>query len=92
MQDKPMGTRGTERTEISRRESLKLGAAGLVTSLMPGAALAGSTKNSSTSQSEGPMADHTAIRPFHFEVPQADLADLRARIKATKWPRPRTGE
>jgi pimeloyl-ACP methyl ester carboxylesterase len=32
------------------------------------------------------MADHTAIRPFHFEVPQADLADLRARIKATKWP------
>jgi pimeloyl-ACP methyl ester carboxylesterase len=26
------------------------------------------------------------IRPFHVEVPEADLADLRRRIKATKWP------
>ncbi len=32
------------------------------------------------------MADNTAIRPFHFEAPQADLLDLRNRIKATKWP------
>jgi pimeloyl-ACP methyl ester carboxylesterase len=32
------------------------------------------------------MADNTAIRPFHFEAPQADLVDLRHRIKATKWP------
>src|SRR5271170_5393937 len=32
------------------------------------------------------MADNTAIRPFHFEAPQADLVDLRNRIKATKWP------
>jgi pimeloyl-ACP methyl ester carboxylesterase len=32
------------------------------------------------------MADNTAIRPFHFEAPQADLTDLRARVKATKWP------
>jgi pimeloyl-ACP methyl ester carboxylesterase len=28
----------------------------------------------------------TAIRPFTFEFPQADLDDLRARIKATRWP------
>ena len=32
------------------------------------------------------MADNTAIRPFHFEAPQAKLVDLRNRIKATKWP------
>src|ERR1700680_508829 len=32
------------------------------------------------------MADNTAIRPFHFEAPQADLVDLRNRVKATKWP------
>ena len=32
------------------------------------------------------MAENTAIRPFHFEAPQADLVDLRNRIKATKWP------
>jgi pimeloyl-ACP methyl ester carboxylesterase len=26
------------------------------------------------------------IRPFHVSFPDADLADLRRRIKATKWP------
>ena len=32
------------------------------------------------------MPDNTAIRRFHFETPQSELADLRQRIKATKWP------
>ena len=32
------------------------------------------------------MADNTSIRPFHFEASQADLADLRRRVSATKWP------
>src|SRR5215467_8297141 len=27
-----------------------------------------------------------AIRPFHFNASEADLADLRKRIAATKWP------
>src|SRR5260370_27429458 len=27
-----------------------------------------------------------AIRPFHFEAPEADLADLRQRLAATRWP------
>src|SRR4051794_981890 len=31
-------------------------------------------------------ADATAIRPFTIDTPQADLDDLRARIKATRWP------
>jgi len=31
-------------------------------------------------------AGTTAIRPFTFEAPQADLDDLRARIAATRWP------
>ncbi len=30
--------------------------------------------------------DSTAIRPFHVHFPEADLADLRARILATRWP------
>src|SRR5262245_5069284 len=30
--------------------------------------------------------DNTAIRPFRFEAPEADLIELRRRIKATKWP------
>ena len=28
----------------------------------------------------------TAIRPFRIEIPEADLADLRRRIAATRWP------
>ncbi len=34
------------------------------------------TQTSATEQA----ADKTAIRPFHFEAPQADLTDLRKRI------------
>jgi pimeloyl-ACP methyl ester carboxylesterase len=32
------------------------------------------------------QADLAAIRPFTFEAAEADLADLRARIAATRWP------
>jgi pimeloyl-ACP methyl ester carboxylesterase len=28
----------------------------------------------------------TAIRPFHVNVPDADLADLKLRLAATRWP------
>ncbi len=30
--------------------------------------------------------DTPDIRPFHVDVPEAALADLRRRISATKWP------
>ena len=30
--------------------------------------------------------DKNAIRPFHFNFPEADLTELRKRINATKWP------
>jgi pimeloyl-ACP methyl ester carboxylesterase len=30
--------------------------------------------------------DATAIRPFHVEVPEEQLAELRRRIEATRWP------
>ena len=35
-------------------------------------------------------AGATAIRPFHVEVPEEELADLRRRIAATRWPEPET--
>src|ERR671915_293651 len=35
-------------------------------------------------------AEATAIRPFTFETPEADLEDLRARIAATRWPEKET--
>jgi epoxide hydrolase-like protein len=28
----------------------------------------------------------TEIRPFHVDVPEDDLDDLRRRIAATRWP------
>ena len=28
----------------------------------------------------------TDVRPFHVEIPEADLAELRRRIEATRWP------
>jgi pimeloyl-ACP methyl ester carboxylesterase len=35
-------------------------------------------------------ADKTAIRPFRVNVPEAELAELRRRIKATRWPEKET--
>src|SRR4051794_32368763 len=31
-------------------------------------------------------ADLTAVRPFEVHVPEEQLADLRRRIAATRWP------
>jgi pimeloyl-ACP methyl ester carboxylesterase len=31
-------------------------------------------------------SDKTAVRPFHVSISEADLADMRKRIKATRWP------
>jgi pimeloyl-ACP methyl ester carboxylesterase len=36
-----------------------------------------------------PMVD-TSIRPFRVDIPEEDLADLRRRIKATRWPEKET--
>ena len=39
---------------------------------------------------ENPMTekktDKTAIRPFKVNIPEEDLADLKRRVKATRWP------
>ena len=34
--------------------------------------------------------DSTAIRPFHLEVPEEQLDELRRRIVATQWPEKET--
>src|SRR4051812_25894835 len=46
----------------------------------------GSGANTMINQMTSPVAQDTAIRPFSIEVAQADLDDLRRRIKATNWP------
>jgi pimeloyl-ACP methyl ester carboxylesterase len=35
---------------------------------------------------QGPRADDTSIRPFHYHASDEALADLRRRVAATKWP------
>ena len=35
-------------------------------------------------------ASQADVRPFHFSFAAADVADMKRRIKATKWPEPET--
>src|SRR5215475_16026486 len=44
------------------------------------------TPTSATQERPETVADKTAIRPFQINVPDAELAELRRRIKATRWP------
>jgi hypothetical protein len=44
------------------------------------------TKTSATQRGSKQAADKNAIRPFHVNFPEAELTELRRRIKATKWP------
>jgi pimeloyl-ACP methyl ester carboxylesterase len=44
------------------------------------------SQTSATQQRSELAADKIAIRPFHVNVPEAELAELRRRINATKWP------
>ncbi len=44
------------------------------------------TQTLSKKPSNKQPADKQAIRPFRVKVPQAELSELRRRVKATKWP------
>ncbi|WP_144124227.1 epoxide hydrolase family protein [Catellatospora sichuanensis] len=37
------------------------------------------------------MTDNTGIRPYRIDIPEADLADLRARLDRTRWTDPAPG-
>jgi pimeloyl-ACP methyl ester carboxylesterase len=43
-------------------------------------------QTSATQQGNKQAADKSAIRPFHVNVPEVELTELRNRINATKWP------
>ena len=49
-----------------------------------------STDTLDAGQTGGGVGDRTAIRPFHVHFPDADLADLKRRILATRWPEKET--
>jgi pimeloyl-ACP methyl ester carboxylesterase len=44
------------------------------------------TETSATQRGGELAADKSVIRPFHVNVPEAELTELRRRINATKWP------
>ncbi len=44
------------------------------------------TQTSATQRGSKQASDMNAIRPFHVSFPEAELAELRGRINATKWP------
>jgi pimeloyl-ACP methyl ester carboxylesterase len=64
-------------SDPTRRSVLAISAAGVGVS-----ALAGSGQG----QPAKAGADGKAIRPFSFKAPEAELTDLRRRVKATRWP------
>ena len=43
-------------------------------------------KTTTTQSGSEQSIDPTAIRPFHINIPQAAIVDLRRRIAATHWP------
>ena len=44
------------------------------------------TTQPSAAQDSKQTVNRNAIRPFHVNVPEAELADLRRRINVTRWP------
>ena len=44
------------------------------------------TQTSSTKQTRAQASDKTAIHPFHVNIPETELTELRRRINATKFP------
>ncbi|HEX7318335.1 MAG TPA: epoxide hydrolase [Pyrinomonadaceae bacterium] len=89
-----------EPEERSRRRFLKASSMlGLAVAFSPGTmieAFAGSkarineednmTQTSATQPAGEQVSDKTAIRPFQFNFPDAELTDLRRRVNATRWP------
>jgi pimeloyl-ACP methyl ester carboxylesterase len=69
----------------SRRRFINFAAAGIATGTLSGLASA-ETGQAVTSVAAAPSSDKTAIRPLHIKVPDAQLDDLRRRIKAMRWP------
>ena len=82
----------TQSDEVSRRRFLKT--MGLAAALSPGmisAAFADSKKSAHKENVMNPASSTATehgldIRPFQVSFPEAELADLRRRVNATRWP------
>ncbi|WP_109127138.1 epoxide hydrolase family protein [Dyella sp. C11] len=80
-----------EATDLSRRHFCSAAAAVVaVTPLGMSSLFSERSEAMSATGTQQAAGDNTAIRPFHMTFPDADLADLRRRIKATRWPEKET--
>jgi pimeloyl-ACP methyl ester carboxylesterase len=73
---------------IGRRNFLATGVVGTVAALLPAASAEASASPPATvgaAAAAVPPGD-TSIRPFKYRASDAELADLKRRIAATKWP------
>lgn len=68
----------------ARRTFLESSLAGSIGLLLPMAGL----HTAAFGGGAAAAADNAAIRPFKFRASDADLAELKRRIKATRWPDP----
>jgi hypothetical protein len=74
-----------------QRRTFSFLSAGIVTVVViSGVATAQSPNASPIPAKIGGTAEDKAIRPFHVNVPQDALADMRKRIAATRWPEKET--
>jgi pimeloyl-ACP methyl ester carboxylesterase len=85
MKSKSEAPVGARRAQFSRRDGLKLGAAGIAASLLPVPGLR-KTQAESTPRKDNAMTNKAAIRPFQVGFPETKLTELRRRIKQTLWP------
>ena len=44
------------------------------------------TQTTATQRNTQQAPDKNALRPFHVNVPETELTELRKRVNATKWP------
>jgi pimeloyl-ACP methyl ester carboxylesterase len=81
----------TPASVLSRRDLLLNGMAMAALATLPNRSNATPKENTMTTTGptqpgSEPATDKNAIRPFHVNVPEAELTDLRRRINETKWP------
>lgn len=77
----------TVSTPPTRRDVLAASAMAGVVSLLPAlVAPADHAFGRASNHGDAKMPAKDEIRPFSFHAPEAELVDLRQRIKATKWP------
>jgi pimeloyl-ACP methyl ester carboxylesterase len=83
----------TQLTTVSNIFRFKLTAAGALSLFLLAAPnyaqtvpVADASVTSSAPAKASTLGEDTAIRPFHVNVPEAALVDLRTRVAATRWP------